>query len=935
MSFLFKRWRPEQSEPKTEKCTSSASQQSEHRQPACDRPLHTDVVENQADEDGDLFGDMDLDFSSTVSNSTSVESQSNIDQLRDLVLTEANAIKLTKEANENSSKFDFIYRDESDKKNRKIIDVIEQSVDTGDDTTEQYRSTDRQLPTKDKNMSNKIKGKNDDATTASALSSNKTVTVSEENIATSSKVKDVTKQTKDVRVKKTKKSRMPGTANKQFFESASNAPGSVGKDKDDFIDDIEKPSEATMERNDCRTNKNSSERLSPDNSNDNEIGTFTLVDEMTNQEIETDNEKKEDIFSDNMVMEIDNVNARITAPTSNSTECNVDNEDDFNEGTLLYETKKNKGENVNGNNKEIREQANPQFDDNAQGLVLDLDEDETFQLSAETLKMEINNLRLTDDALKTRRDLLLADWISSKVDIESIPERVKDLQEKQQRLAEQDEFDQAEAIEQESRDLILKGERYKYQHPLLNEKVSQIIVDFKGRCLQLAAEKTRLLSSLRDTLTRYEERSKSKESTNDREVEEQELHFKEVKLMVDGKLSHLALDKEHLLKRKGILKNEIEKKTSSLSLERQEIIDKRTLVQTKIKELEEELKKLQIEDKAYSEDICKIDARIDEFRIEFQPRLQKIENEQEEILKREENASAEKNEVQRKIDEIAEQKSKIREGILRNENTAEGLRKGIKELKDYDIISNSGDNDFVIDDIVDINTFITEDDKDLSDLKMKITEVEAEYQRKFEEVLSGKSRITSLQRCVKDLESKLTELEKAKKNAAKEKKYQDAKRLSDEIKRLTEEGESKQMEVLQIEESLKSDEMQMKTAHDQVTGYKNEYEDKLKEFDFTIMNNLEKIQVKIETYLESNPDTWFRSILDLQLSTNKEIIKSLKMKHCFHAETPQIEELNDQICEKISDLEHELEGAEIMEDWDLAEKLYNEIKELKTKYGIQ
>ena len=73
--------------------------------------------------------------------------------------------------------------------------------------------------------------------------------------------------------------------------------------------------------------------------------------------------------------------------------------------------------------------------------------------------------------MKSNKEEILQNWKTTCVDLDSLPSKIAQLREEQHSYAEQEDFDKAAEIQQEIHDLVRSKDDFKYQHPLLDEKV--------------------------------------------------------------------------------------------------------------------------------------------------------------------------------------------------------------------------------------------------------------------------------------------------------------------------------------------------------------------------------------------------------------------------------------------------------------------------------
>jgi len=95
-----------------------------------------------------------------------------------------------------------------------------------------------------------------------------------------------------------------------------------------------------------------------------------------------------------------------------------------------------------------------------------------------------------------------------------------------------------------------------------------------------------------------------------------------------------------------------------------------------------------------------------------------------------------------------------------------------------------------------------------------------------------------------------------------------------------------------------------------------------------IIENLRTINSDIDLFLIKNTETWFKEILELQVSSNEEIIKRLQNNHGLDENEVTSNTSKPDITEDLTKLESKLNEAVENEDFDLAQEISEQIKNL-------
>eukprot|EP00111_Clytia_hemisphaerica_P005607 TCONS_00016287-protein len=644
------------------------------------------------DQNDDLFGDMEVDFSTTtpsvdIETSPYQSKESNVRELQDLVLTTP-----VNDSEAQPSAFGFIHEQESELKEEPTssFSFIDQDVDTTETDTADN------LP--EQNDDNK--GLNIEQSTMATEKVTDTDSVQTEiestNKDTKVPVKSVEKSTTRKIKKRTTKAKHPGSAIKNKTEKRKENKENDNKPKTDN-QHWEGTGQGDEDTKQANTKQLAESAVKTESENPVSIEQATSENESTkNQNIEPSEDnvdvtfRKEAISDgkkrpDEILIEHETIIEQ-NQPTSEDIAQNDLFDDDMNfkctdSTNALESAEENRVENEedptsmkiddkvttkepetgisnieveandhNGGGEPISivesptaadrvlkqvigDQKNPTNNDVS--FSLQLTEDEQFSLSVENLNMRKQDLWKEAETLQKHKEDTLNHWQSSKVDIDTIPSQIEKLRLEQHVYAEKEDFDKAFEIQQQIKSLTDSLDNFKYKYPVFDPKITELFQLYKNTLTKSLGTRDELLDEYKQTMNLQEERIQKK--TDETDFHDTELQNKEDKLKLDRELSHLALDKEHYEQNHQILNDQMDKKTSQLKKDRQELVDKQNNVKQQIEELEAKLQALRTEETTYASKIDQIDQNIDIIKTEFQPRLQTIEQKRREINEEEGN----------------------------------------------------------------------------------------------------------------------------------------------------------------------------------------------------------------------------------------------------------------------------------------------------------
>ncbi|XP_057303256.1 myosin heavy chain, striated muscle-like isoform X1 [Hydractinia symbiolongicarpus] len=556
--------------------------------------------------------------------------------------------------------------------------------------------------------------------------------------------------------------------------------------------------------------------------------------------------------------------------------------------------------------------------------VIELDDDQKLMLMLESLQSQQKALQVELDELDEKQNELISNWKSEHLTESEMKLRIKALSEKQALLVTNENYAEAAEIDQEIIDLQNQFENIKYIHPILNKQFIELLKEFHNVHTTQENKKKELYEQYKEILDSQSHRIKEKDKIKEKQLDDHVLVLKEKKLKLERDLSHAQLDKKHLLKNESVLNEEIEKKTTLLTKDKNAFLEKRSAVQEEITDLKLKLALLEKTEEEYTNNIDNIDQQIQSIINEFQPRVESIRREKEMTEKNELQIYSDMEALVVKEEAVTKEKEILHEEQEKNKML-------LKELQAFnDTASDPSKMEFFSFDQVFSNSKLLGKitDEEYSSLKTLLSEREEELQRIKCQILENQTNQSNLQRSLNDLETKVSELQVLKQVAVKERKFKEAQKYSDEIKALTAEGKAKQETVCQLDEAIKQQQPEAEKLEDLVKEVEKNFQEQEIKYDMQIIKNLKEAQKEAEETLNSHPHIWIRQTIELQLDYFKSIVQSLETKHDLNEHDPAdnqgVNKMELQL--EIEELEAKLKLVVDEEDWETADKLNYEIE---------
>lgn len=606
--------------------------------------------------------------------------------------------------------------------------------------------------------------------------------------------------------------------------------------------------------------------------------------------------------------------------TDNENNVDKDSSDDFASSKQNLEPKMdNAHENLI---KDDVDQISDRTSNKEMSYVIELDDDQKLMLMLESLQSQQKALQAELDELDEKQNELISNWKSEHLTESEIKLKIEALSEKQTLLVTNENYAEAAEIDQEINELQNQFENIKYIHPILNKQFIELLKEFHNVHTTQENKKKELYEQYKGILDSQSHRIKEKDKTKEKQLDDHVLVLKEKKLKLERDLSHAQLDKKHLLKNESVLNEEIEKKTTLLTKDKDAFLEKRSAVQEEITDLKLKLALLEKTEEEYTNNIDNIDHKIQSIINEFQPRVESIQREKETTEKNELQIYSDMEALVVKEEAVTKEKDKLHEEQEKNKML-------LKELQAFnDTTSDPSKMEIFSFDQVFNSTLLGKiTDEEYSSLKTLLSEREEELQSIKCQVLEDQTIQSNLQRSLNDLETKVSELQVLKQVAVKERKFKEAQKYSDEIKALTAEGKAKQGKVCQLDEAIKQRQPEAEKLEGLVKQVEKDFQKQEIKYDMQIIKNLKEAQKEAQESLNSHPHIWIKHTIELQLDYFKSIIQSLETKHDINEHDPadnqEVNKMELQL--EIEELEAKLKLVVYEEDWETADKLNYEI----------
>jgi len=467
-----------------------------------------------------------------------------------------------------------------------------------------------------------------------------------------------------------------------------------------------------------------------------------------------------------------------------------------------------------------------------------------------------------------------------------------------------------------------KYENSCFQHLLAYDKIDNFILTYEDYVTSQQKEKGDLINKLNTIKNKSDPKIYGDRLV--KTLSEDLLKTKEKKLEVERSLSHVELDLEHNIKKHKTLQEDVASKTEHLYLEKEEIIEKKSVITLQIIEVKKKLAELEQEESSYTNQIDEIDVKVNAIIKEFQPTTSVLEIDQMKFVKQQTELQNNMSELTEKEHSILLEKENLNHQREKYNSTIQTIETELtslnKQLQEYNEIQK-------LEQIIDLNLLKISPDEVLIKKRTDLKSSNEKIKQHSIQISEGDNQMKALQRSLESIETQLADLQKIKKQAAKDRNYQEAQRMSDIIITLTREGESTQMTVLQLSDQLNMLKTDMKNLQCKSTEEEAVINTMEKELDMKILENVQKVVIDLESFLASNPEHLMKNLLQVELNHCKEII--VKQKGRLDV-IPKVKD-DMQLRAEIQSLEEKLAVAENIEDWALAESINEKIIKTKAK----
>ncbi|XP_038073783.1 trichohyalin-like [Patiria miniata] len=484
------------------------------------------------------------------------------------------------------------------------------------------------------------------------------------------------------------------------------------------------------------------------------------------------------------------------------------------------------------------------------------------------------------------------------------------LQQQQQQAVNEEDYEKAEELHLQCQtmedDIGQSGSLLPRDHPALRNLLTdlQTLHEQEKAARQSMTKKYRtLISEQEEAVADARGRHAQWESDRLRKVQEE-------RNKLDRDLGHLHLDKEHLSKRDISLADQIAEGTAPLRQSRDSLIDDRAKVQDEIQILEAKLSALRLQENVISEAILKKDREIATVTADFEDERSALEREKGVL----EGAELD---LKRRGEELKEEEQRLADGMEEVKMTEERESRLLTDLqedlaKEEDAIDNLKDKNCCAlpkmwQDEKSATLSKTRESflKKKEAVKLRVQEV----RKATSSLLQSQTRVVSLRKRVSDTEGHIASLNESKQLAVSGRNFAEAKKLTEEIKRLTAEGQCIQVEMEALSKSNDERSETVKTMMEDAERLQEEVKEEERQAELTVKDELLEHIADLREQLQSVS----QSPLAQALQKAELVSSSLQVKLlCLRHQQPFPAELEDlaegfpvEETEKLSELTQE------------------------------
>ncbi|XP_071801275.1 uncharacterized protein [Asterias amurensis] len=460
-------------------------------------------------------------------------------------------------------------------------------------------------------------------------------------------------------------------------------------------------------------------------------------------------------------------------------------------------------------------------------------------------------------------------------------QQLQELQEKKQQAIDEEDYEKAEELHDKCQALEADTENLTSPLPCHHPALKTLLSDLLTLYAQEREEHQGIKDPYQELITKQQEAvTEAKEQC----VQYENIHSRIVqgaRSELERDLAHLQLDSEHLLKREEQLCTRIDEGTASLRQTRDALIEDRTQVQEEIKELEAKLRLLHLKETAITESITDNNQEIELVKREFSQEMQGIETEKE-VLK--ENEIALRRRGERLEDEEREQEQKML-GVKEMESSETKLladlqrNLALEELAIQELTSlesNLRNNLWP----EESSTMLPERKEDLSMKNKAVREKMEEVQQATSMLLLSQTKVVTLRQRVSDTEGHIAALNETKQLAVAGKNFSEARRLTEEIKKLTSEGQLIQEEMEKLTQRNEETTKMVKLLREDVERIQEELDQDERQEETSVKEKMLNSIFDLRERLQVSTDSQLMQTLQrAQLMASAYHVRFLCLKH--------------------------------------------------------
>lgn len=581
--------------------------------------------------------------------------------------------------------------------------------------------------------------------------------------------------------------------------------------------------------------------------------------------------------------------------------------------------------------------------------------EEKLSIALQSMESKLATLSEGKESLRSLEEELFKLYTETESIENEKEQQIKQLQQKESQALANDNYDEAEEISYRMEQLKADLESSRYRLPAQDDKV--------GKALKLRAEIAEKEAEIyRDGQATLEEvREEQQEClTNHVEMttvwstrEKQRLNADRQRL--ERAKDHLRLDKEHMDAENMELSKEILEQTKEYRARKEELLEERGILQEDILALEAKLAKLKEKEEEFAESIKKEEEKIESIKRAFSPQQNALDKQQQEIEAREKSLQEECElllSTQKQFDD------KTTEHGTKERKLSEVLSSASNELnKSKEVIKSLEEQRQLIQEFLTMEHFTFDIDSKLASLHAKQKEVSQEIKTKSNKIQLGQRGVVTLRKSLNEIEARISDLDAAKEIAKQERNFKEAKRLKEERDSLTEEGVDSQKTLESLLKEIAEDKKWLEKAEQK----NNELDSEISEQErLAAVVTLEKASLMIQALQEQisriPDDSLVKALLETEAITCKNVISDLCKRHDISkpdldysqgqgvqrkakeaaseqkvAGDENVEKNCADLLDQLNELEGRLEAVVEVEDFDEADRIQQQITELKAK----